>query len=149
LRWTADMRLHKLIESVGLNQCLVWFDVLPWEVFETPTKHPEHSHWSMFETMARLSAVGDNTGSLKTWEWIINEYKVDGFIHLIPMFCRPYTMPDFIGKDYVQKHCDDIPYLLMEGDGFDSRNYNPEMYRTRLESFKEVLMMNQAFKDAK
>lgn len=146
MRWTADMRIHRLIEDVGLNQCLVWFDTFPNEVFETPTNHPQHAHWSMFETLARLSCVGDSFGSLKQWAWITKTYHIDGFIHMIPMFCRPYTGPDVMGKDYVQKNCDDIPYLLMEGDGFDSRNYNPEMFRTRLESFREVLTLNQALK---
>lgn len=146
-RYTADMSVSNLIEDVGFNHCLSWFDSFPPEVFDTPTKLPDHPSWLAFETMFRFMALGDNWGTVKSWAWMCKEHNLDGFIHLMTMFCRPYCLPTMICRDYVQNECDGIPYLVLEADGFDSRNYNPEQYRTRLESFYEVLKMNKMMKE--
>ena len=41
---------------------------------------------------------------------------------------------------------DGMPYLVVEGDSFDTRNYSAGQMRTRVESFAEVLRMNKAAK---
>ncbi len=141
-RYTTDLTIFRLIEEIGFNHCLCWFDTFPSEVFDTPTKIGDRPDWLALEAMHRMVCLGDNYGTAKSWAWFCKEHNLDGFVHLMPIFCRPYCEPCMIGRETVQKEAG-VPVLVLEADGFDSRNFNYEQMRTRLESFYEVLVQNK------
>lgn len=149
-RYAADMQVIKLIENeLDLAIPVCWMDVFPPDCFLAPSNCcDDPSDWIMYEILSRFITMGDNMGTLKSWDYVAQNYKLDGIIHFLPMFCRPYAMPAMMGKNYIQKTTGGLPYLLMEMDTMDTRYYNAGQARTRLESFAEVVRMNKAMKDA-
>ena len=84
--------------------------------------------------------TGTNAATLNKGKAYLN---LDGVIIFTCMFCRPLCLPANMTKDYIGKQYPEIPTILMELDAYDSRNYTPEQYRTRLESFAEIIRMNK------
>lgn len=144
-RPVADFRFYKLLEELDIATPVAWFDTFPPEVFNTPPGS-ERPVEQMYELIYRFCGLGDLSGSLKSWKWICEQYKLDGILLLLTMFCRPSALPIAMAKDYIQKELEDFPALILEMDSFDSRNYTSGQYKTRLESFAEILRMNQAMK---
>jgi len=143
-RPVADNRFYKLMEECGIAIPAMWFDTFPPEVFNHPAGSDRPAE-QMYELIYRFCGLGDLFGSsLKGWKWVIENYKLDGIVLFLTMFCRPSALPIAMAKDYLQKELDGIPAIIVEMDSFDTRNYTPGQYRTRLESFAEILRMNQA-----
>lgn len=142
----ADMRFYHQLEEAGLHMTHIWFEPVAPEVFATPPKS-ELPREQGYELIFRFGGMGDLCGStLKAAKWAVDHYKLDGLMIFETMFCRPLCLPAVMQKDYIKKECNNLPTILLELDAYDSRNYTPEQYRTRLESFAEVLRMRQAAK---
>ena len=147
LRNCVDMTPTKAIEELGLAIPVMFYDALhPNQL--TPTKYPDDPATQAIEGVFKMPKMGDNLASLEFWKWMAQEHKVDGVIHMYASSCRPWSAPTLMGKKYVQKELNGIPYMVVEGDSFDSRNYSAGQMRTRIESFAEVLKMNKAAKQA-
>jgi benzoyl-CoA reductase/2-hydroxyglutaryl-CoA dehydratase subunit BcrC/BadD/HgdB len=147
LRNCVDMTPTKAIEELGLAIPVMFYDALhPNQL--TPTKYPDDPATQAIEGVFKMPKMGDNLASLEFWKWMAQEHKVDGIIHMYASSCRPWSAPTLMGKKYVQKELNGIPYMVVEGDSFDSRNYSAGQMRTRVESFAEVLKMNKAAKQA-
>lgn len=139
----ADLRFFHEAEDCGLNICNLWFEYLP-EAGLTAPYTSEIPKEQMYEMIYRFNGLGDLCGSqLRLVEDAIKHLNLDGVIIFTCMFCRPLCLPANMTKDYIGKQYPEIPTILMELDAYDSRNYTPEQYRTRLESFAEIIRMNK------
>lgn len=151
-RYTADNSVIKFIESeLDISIPVQWLDVFPHEVFTSDSNvlDSEHPEWFGYEAMTRQLTLGDNMGTLKTWGRVCETVpNLDGILGMMPMFCRPFAIPEVYGKDYIQKNYNGIPYMLYEMDSMDTRYYNMGQARTRLESFAEVVRMHKALREA-
>jgi benzoyl-CoA reductase/2-hydroxyglutaryl-CoA dehydratase subunit BcrC/BadD/HgdB len=65
------------------------------------------------------------------------EYDVDGVIHFSHWGCRQSCGGEYVIRDMMRKK--DIPMLILDGDGTDSRNYSKEQTKLRMEAFLEML----------
>ncbi len=147
LRNCVDMSPTKAIEELGLAIPVMFYDALhPNQL--TPTKFPDDPAAQAIEGVFKMPKMGDNFASLEFWRWVADEHNLDGVIHIYASSCRPWSTPALMGKKHVQKELNGIPYMVVEGDSFDSRNYSAGQLRTRVESFAEVLKMNKAVKSA-
>jgi benzoyl-CoA reductase/2-hydroxyglutaryl-CoA dehydratase subunit BcrC/BadD/HgdB len=68
---------------------------------------------------------------------LAREYNVDGVIHFSHWGCRQSCGGEYVIRDLMRKK--DIPMLILDGDGVDSRNYSREQVKLRLEAFLEML----------
>ena len=66
------------------------------------------------------------------------EFQLDGLILQYHVPCHMYDIFPFKLKDMVQKELG-MPVLLLEGDWYETRDYNLEGYRTKLEAFAETV----------
>jgi len=64
-------------------------------------------------------------------------YEVDGVIHFAHWGCRQSCGPLKIVRDSLQK--EGLPFLVLDGDCVDSRNYAPGQVQTRIDGFLEML----------
>jgi len=67
----------------------------------------------------------------------IEEYHIDGVIHFSHWGCRQSNGGVRLIKDTVQEY--GIPFLNLDGDCIDARNFSEAQYITRLEGFMEIL----------
>jgi len=147
LRNCVDMTPTKAIEELGLAIPVMFYDALhPNQLL--PTNYPDDPAAQAIEGVFRMPKMGDNAATLEFWRWMAEAHHVDGIIHIYAASCRPWCTPALMGKKHVQKALNGIPYMVVEGDSFDSRNYSAGQMRTRVESFAEVLKMNKAAKAA-
>jgi benzoyl-CoA reductase/2-hydroxyglutaryl-CoA dehydratase subunit BcrC/BadD/HgdB len=68
---------------------------------------------------------------------LAGKYNVDGVIHFSHWGCRQSCGGEHVIRDLMRKK--NIPMLILDGDGTDSRNYSREQTRLRLEAFLEML----------
>lgn len=147
LRYCVDMTPIKSIEEFGLAIPIMFFDSLhPNQL--TPTKFPDDPLAQAIEGVFKMPKMGDNSATLEFWKWMAESHKVDGVIHIYASSCRPWCTPALMGKKFVQEKLQGMPYILLEGDIFDTRNYSAGQIKTRLESFAEMLMMNKSGQNA-
>ena len=66
------------------------------------------------------------------------EYQVDGVIINTISQCRVYNLHPIKAKQVIETELK-IPVLALEHDPYDSRDYNLEHFRSRVEPFAEVL----------
>ncbi len=81
--------------------------------------------------------VGPVEQRLKGVLQLAEEYNVDGAIHFSTMACRHANASARLISDVLEKR--NIPFLELDGDMSDQRNYSPERTRSLLESFIEVM----------
>ncbi|MBU1053204.1 MAG: 2-hydroxyacyl-CoA dehydratase family protein [Proteobacteria bacterium] len=140
-RVLVDQKPMRAIESLGIAIPRMFVDdVHPYEA--QPSSYPD-DHWkALAEFCFRKPQMSSAEGVLRYWEWVANDQKVDGIIMMHPISCRPFCSPTFMGKDYLEKKTG-LPILLVEMDGYDTRNYSAGQIKTRIESFAEVLKANK------
>ena len=79
-------------------------------------------------------------GIKKRLEYIrntIEQFQIDGVIHFSHWGCRQSNGAVRLIKDTVMEY--GIPFLNLDGDLIDERNYSEGQYLTRLEGFMEVM----------
>lgn len=139
----ADLRFFHHAEDFNINVCNLWFEYLPESGLTAPYSS-EIPKEQMYEMIYRFNGLGDLCGSnLNLVKDAVEKLDLDGVMVFTCMFCRPLCLPANMTKDYINKTHPDLPVIMMELDAYDSRNYTPEQYRTRLESFAEIMKMNK------
>lgn len=73
---------------------------------------------------------------------VCKRLNIDGVLGRFHAGCRIGAADALIIKDAITRQLG-IPALLLEWEGFDTRIYNEEQYRKRLELFKETLKSKQ------
>lgn len=69
--------------------------------------------------------------------------KFDGIMQIYHHACRYYAGDPKIIRDAIQSEFE-IPVLVLEAYFYDSRCYNTEQLKTRIEAFAEVLKAKKA-----
>jgi benzoyl-CoA reductase/2-hydroxyglutaryl-CoA dehydratase subunit BcrC/BadD/HgdB len=120
------------LEAMGASVCFNEASHVYWEPLD-PAKP--------FESLAAKVLSIPNGGPLERRAGLalklVDEYKVDGVIHFSHWGCRQSCGGEYVIRDLMRKR--DIPMLILDGDGTDSRNYSKEQTRLRLEAFLEML----------
>lgn len=139
----SDMRFYHQVEEAGIHCTHIWFEPVHPEVLGAPPQS-DIPREQGYELTFRFHSMGDLCGStIKATRWAVEHFNLDGLMICETMFCRPICVPAVMMKDYVKKEHPDMPVIILELDAYDSRNYTPEQYRTRLESFAEVMRMRK------
>jgi benzoyl-CoA reductase/2-hydroxyglutaryl-CoA dehydratase subunit BcrC/BadD/HgdB len=81
-----------------------------------------------------IGPVGRRTGSMKN---VVEEYGIDGALLFATPACRHSNSAHMLLKDTFAEL--DIPFLMLDMDISDTRGYQPEQLKTRLEGFIEVM----------
>jgi benzoyl-CoA reductase/2-hydroxyglutaryl-CoA dehydratase subunit BcrC/BadD/HgdB len=81
--------------------------------------------------------VGGIEKRLRNIRKLIEEFQVDGVIHFSHWGCRQSNGGVRLIKDTVMEY--GIPFLNLDGDCIDERNYSEGQYLTRLEGFMEII----------
>ncbi|MDY6833455.1 MAG: 2-hydroxyacyl-CoA dehydratase family protein [Chloroflexota bacterium] len=68
---------------------------------------------------------------------LVEDYHVDGVVHFSPLACRFANASFRIIQDVLVKR--NIPFLVLEGDMLDKRNYSDQRTRESLDSFIEMI----------
>lgn len=81
--------------------------------------------------------VGGIDKRLRNIRKLIEEFQIDGVIHFSHWGCRQSNGGVRLIKDTVMEY--GIPFLNLDGDCIDERNYSKGQYLTRLEGFMEII----------
>lgn len=131
----SDPRIAKLMEGLGMA-IPVGLEILPEELRYVA------SYDKLWEQRADINLrIGSRRSAIAYCKQIISacrEFQLDGLIMQYHVPCHMYDIFPLKLKDMVQKELG-IPVLLLEGDWFETRDYSAEGYRTRLESFAEMV----------
>jgi benzoyl-CoA reductase/2-hydroxyglutaryl-CoA dehydratase subunit BcrC/BadD/HgdB len=87
--------------------------------------------------MMNLHWVGSVDKRLNNIRRMVEDYKVDGVIHFSHWGCRQSNGAVRLIKDVVAEY--GIPFLNLDGDCIDERNYSKGQYMTRIEGFMEIM----------
>jgi benzoyl-CoA reductase/2-hydroxyglutaryl-CoA dehydratase subunit BcrC/BadD/HgdB len=124
--------IFDILESAGASVCYGESGHVSWEPLDA--EHP-------FESMAAMLLSSPNVGPLERRSQLAlklaDEYDIDGVIHFSHWGCRQSCGGEYVIRDLMQQR--DMPMLILDGDGVDSRNYSREQTRLRLEAFLEML----------
>ncbi|MFO8010164.1 MAG: 2-hydroxyacyl-CoA dehydratase family protein [Dehalococcoidia bacterium] len=145
LRTNVDTTPIRMVESLGLALPTVFVDWLcPQEL--TKSKYTDMVE-KIAEGLYRRPQLCDASASLEYWKTVCRDWNMDAAIIFYAYNCRPWAIPPIMAKKEIQKEIG-VPAIVLEGDGYDTRNYNAEQLRTRLESFAEIVKMNKEMKAA-
>lgn len=131
----SDPRIAKLIEGLGMA-IPVGLEILPEELRYVA------SYNKLWEQRADINLrIGSRRSAIAYCKQIISacrEFQLDGLIMQYHVACHMYDIFPLKLKEMAQKELG-IPVLLLEGDWYETRDYSAEGYRTRLESFAEMV----------
>jgi benzoyl-CoA reductase/2-hydroxyglutaryl-CoA dehydratase subunit BcrC/BadD/HgdB len=71
-------------------------------------------------------------------------WNVDGVLWHLHTSCRTYSTNALMLKESIAKDNPDLPFIIVEGDYYDPRAYNPEQLRVRLETFADMVKIRKA-----
>lgn len=102
-----------------------------------PRLDPDQPHRSLALKMLSNPNLGPVSNRVDLVQRLVREYKVDGVLHFSHWGCRQ-------GCGGVRPIADAlarlrVPFLELDGDCIDSRNYAPGQTRTRLQGFVELM----------
>ncbi len=120
------------LESNGVSLCFNEANHVYW-----PPLDPERPFESLAEKVLAIPNGGPLERRAELALKLADEYKVDGVIHFSHWGCRQSCGGEYVIRDMMRKR--DMPMLILDGDGTDSRNYSKEQTRLRLEAFLEML----------
>ena len=81
--------------------------------------------------------VGGVDKRLNNIRRMVEDYNADGVIHFSHWGCRQSNGAVRLIRDTVAEY--GIPFLDLDGDCIDERNYSKGQYLTRLEGFMEIM----------
>jgi len=85
-----------------------------------------------------LRAGGSVTGTVNVLKDLARQWQVDGVIINTISVCRYFNLYPLRAKQVIEKDLG-IPVLAIEHDPYDSRDYTPQQFRSRVEPFAEML----------
>ena len=92
---------------------------------------------SLAQKMLSQAWVGSAQHRIQNIRKAIEEYRIDGVVHYSHWGCRQSNGAVRLIRDTVQEY--GIPFLEIDGDLVDPRNYAEGQIRTRVEGFMEVM----------
>ncbi len=124
--------LEYLEEELG---CYIVFDI---------TGHiywPEYNLDKPLESLVERTLshfyLGEAEERKQLYAKIIQDYKIDGVIHMMHNGCRAIAGASWQVRDVADEL--DVPYLELSGDCIDQRGFSEEQMKLRLEAFKETI----------
>ena len=106
-----------------------------------------HIYWPEYDIEKPLESLAERTIShfylgeaqerKQLYAQIIQEYKIDGVIHMMHNGCRAIPGASWQVRDVADES--GIPYLELSGDCIDPRGFSEEQMKLRLEAFKETV----------
>jgi len=125
----------EVIEKAGLNAILY-----STEVTEAEKAKPKPADvWEQIadSTLSRPSRHSA-TAFIKVMTSLAREFSVDGVILAALARCRAYAIFPLKAKEVIERELG-IPAIAPEHDPWDSREFTPEQFRSRVEPFAEML----------
>ncbi len=145
LRTNVDTAPIRMVEELGLCLPTVFVDWL------CPQELTKSTYTDMVDRIAeglyRRPQLCDAYAAIEYWKAVCRDFDIDAVIMSFAYNCRPWGVNPIMAKLDIQKEFG-IPAIVLETDGYDTRNYSAEQLRTRLESFAEVVKMNKEMKAA-
>jgi benzoyl-CoA reductase/2-hydroxyglutaryl-CoA dehydratase subunit BcrC/BadD/HgdB len=120
------------LEANGASVCFNEANHVYW-----PPLDPENPFESLAAKVLAVPGGGPLERRAELALKLAEEYRVDGVIHFSHWGCRQSCGGEYVIRDMMRKK--DMPMLILDGDGTDSRNYSREQTRLRLEAFLEML----------
>lgn len=106
-----------------------------------------HVYWGAMDEKRPLDSIadrmlshfiyGDISQRLKVIKALAERYKVDGVIHFSHWGCHQNSGSLRIIRDFLRK--EGLPFLSLDGDCIDDRNYAGGQMQTRIDGFLEML----------
>ena len=138
----SDPAIIHMLEEAGIALPVVELQIFDGGGF-TPPVFPEGVK-DRHEIQASAYMQGAIGNSLPTEIRAIIEackrLDLDGLFWFIHHSCRPILSESQMIKESVTKELG-IPFMILEGDGYDSRFYSTERLRNNIETFAEMLRM--------
>ncbi len=145
LRTNVDTTPIRMVEELGLCLPTVFVDWLcPQELTKSKYEDPVDK---IAEGLYRRPQLCSADASMTYWKTVCKDWNMDAAIMFFAYNCRPWAIPPIMAKKEIQEELG-IPCIVLEGDSYDTRNYNAQQLRTRLESFAEIVKMNKEMKAA-
>jgi len=130
-----DPGIVKMVEEVGIASPLseIWYLTTqpPTKIYDDPVETIAHR----FLEMGLLTSV---TGRIKDIIRVFKEWDLDGILWFNHAPCKVIGTDSLMIKKELKKELN-VPIVVVEGDIYDSRFYNRQQIRTRVESFSEML----------
>jgi benzoyl-CoA reductase/2-hydroxyglutaryl-CoA dehydratase subunit BcrC/BadD/HgdB len=124
--------LHMLEKELNAVVVAEEINLQPWP--ELDTSDP----WkSLARKMVSQAWIGKGEYRIQNIRRAIEEYAIDGVVHYSHWGCRQSNGAVRLIRDAVQEY--GIPFLEIDGDLVDPRNYAEGQIRTRIEGFVEVM----------
>ncbi len=108
------------------------FNYIYWEEMD-----PGEPYISLARKTLSHHANGSIERRVEAISKMVDDYSIDGVIHFSHWGCRQSCGGVRLIKDALAKK--GIPFLVLDGDCLDSRNYSEAQTRTRFEGFLEIL----------
>ncbi len=124
--------LFAYLEEHGARVVCEEYNRCYWEEMD-----PSHPFLSLAKKLARHFGVGSSERRAKNILRLVKDYRIDGVVHFNHWGCRQSTGSTLQVKQALKK--EGIPFLLLEGECIDDREYQEGQIRTRLEAFLESL----------
>jgi hypothetical protein len=130
-----DPGIVKMVEEVGIASPLS-------EIWYFTTQPPSKFYADPVETIARrfleLGLLTSVTGRIKDIVTLFNDWNLDGILWFNHAPCKVIGTDSLMIKKALKQELQ-VPIIVVEGDIYDSRFYNRQQMRTRIESFAEML----------
>ncbi len=131
----SDPKITGMMEDLGM-QLPIGLDVLPDELRYVPDYE---NFWDQrADINLRIGSRRSATAYCRQIITACREFQLDGLIMQYHVPCRMYDIFPLMLREMAQKELG-LPVLLMEGNWFETRDYSAESYRTKLESFAEIV----------
>ena len=130
-----DPGIVKMVEEVGIASPLS-------EIWYFTTQPPAKFYDDPVETIARrfleLGLLTSVTGRIKDIVNLFKDWNLDGILWFNHAPCKVIGTDSLMIKKALKQELQ-VPIIVVEGDIYDSRFYNRQQMRTRIESFAEML----------
>ncbi len=131
-----DTSLIRLIENSGVAVPITFM------TYDAPLAEFKSSYPTLGERRAEIElkrGMYHSTPGFIYWiEKACRDWNVDGLLWGWPVHCRPFVLTGFTARKEMERRLG-IPVLSLEFDFFDSRTFNTEALRTRVETFAQLL----------
>jgi len=128
----ADPAVTEVVESCGL--------AIAASARSQTTDQAPPQYEDVWERAAEITlrSGGSVTATVSLMKDLIETWKVDGVIINTISVCRWFNFWPLKLKQVVERDLG-VPVLALEHDPYDSRDYTPEQFRSRVEPFAEML----------
>ena len=145
----SDPSLVKLMEDLGIG-----VNSTEYQVF-APSGEPrldlgdvgDLARLGPYQIIARIFSKNNVFGGLapqiEGLKKAFRFWEVDGVLWYLHTNCRTYSTSALMIKDAIAKDIPELPFMILEGDVYDSRAYNTEQLRVRLETFADMVRIKK------